>query len=403
MNRKITFSTALVLMLIVALITFLITLTSIGGVYNGYLNQFADPSANIPASFYHKLANVSQIVSENYVKEVDPSYLQDMLLAGYVAGLGDPHSYYLTAEEFERHYNSIAGNMTGIGIRVFYDPDDYSMSVFEVMANSPAQNAGLLPGDKIYSANSVLYDTVGYEGMYNEIIGVEGTALDLTVKRGDALVDFQIVRTVFEAQTVSYRMLRSDPSVALVTIVSFDVTTSSQFVKAMDKILLGGAKKIIFDVRSNPGGELNSIASILDFLLPEGPIVRFVDKQGNQTQQNSDASGVDLPMAVLVNEHSASAAELFAAALQDYKKAVIVGTVTYGKGTLQSTIPLNDGSAVHLSTNYYLPPFSDSYDEIGVIPDIEVSLSPYSSEHFYKIDETQDEQLMAALDALKNK
>ncbi len=398
MKRKLPFSAVLVLMFISCLITYQITHVSMNLIYSEKLNGYFDNAS----PYSEKLKEIEEITAEAYVKDIDEDFLVDMISTGFVAGLDDAHSYYIPAEELYGFTDEIVGNMTGIGIRVYRDVDDQSMVIFEVMKNSPAEKAGLLPGDVIYSVDDALYSEIGYEGMYYKIVGEENSSLFLTIKRGNELVSYDITRKHFEAQTVSTKMLESIPDTALVTIYSFDTATSSQFLDAMSELIDGGAKKFIFDLRGNPGGELNSIVTILDYLLPEGPIVRFIDKYGNTEVIESKKSMLNVPMAVIVDSATASAAELFAAALKDYEMATIVGTTTYGKGTMQTTIPLSDGSAVHLSTRFYLPPFSDSYDEIGVIPDIEVTLSEFSASHFYEISEAEDEQLCAAIEALKD-
>ena len=171
---------------------------------------------------------------------------------------------------------------------------------------------------------------------------------------------------------------------------------------AVETLTAEGCEKLVIDLRYNPGGELSSIVTTLDYILPEGPIIRIFDANGKEVDAYYSESGeLDVPMAVLVNENTASAAELFTAAVRDYDKAVIVGTTTYGKGCMQSTIPLSDGGAVTVTNHMYNPPFSDNYHGVGIVPDVEVELDEsLEDKNFYKITDEEDNQLTAAVEAL---
>ncbi|MBR5680077.1 MAG: hypothetical protein IKX19_05430, partial [Clostridia bacterium] len=198
--------------------------------------------------------------------------------------------------------------------------------------------------------------------------------------------------------TVMSHVYAVDESIGVIRVTGFDAGTPGQFVSAVDNLRAEGCDKLIIDLRYNPGGELNSIVSVLDYILPEGPIVRIMDADGNQVNAYySDAEELDMPMAVVVNGSTASAAELFTSAVKDYQKATIVGTITYGKGCMQTTVPLSDNSAVSITYRMYNPPFSDNYHGIGVIPDVVVELDEaLSNKNIYKITDEEDNQLAAA-------
>ena len=185
----------------------------------------------------------------------------------------------------------------------------------------------------------------------------------------------------------------------MVKITGFDRATPDQFFAAVQTLLDGGCTRLVVDVRNNPGGELQAICTVLDYLLPYGPVIRTVDREGNEEViYRSDAKALDVPMAVLVNENTASAGELFCSALQDYEKAVIVGTQTYGKGSMQTIRQLSDGSGLSVTYRYYCPPFSDNYDGVGVTPDVVVEPAGAMLEkNIYKITDEEDNQLQAAV------
>ena len=214
-------------------------------------------------------------------------------------------------------------------------------------------------------------------------------------------IEFSIERGYIVEETVSGRM--QGDNVGVIRIEEFDKKTPEQFKNKFEELVNQGADRFVFDVRYNPGGDLNAITEILDMLLPEGPIIRIIDRYGEESVVESDADCVDLPFAVITNGDTASAAELFTSALRDYKKAVTVGETTYGKGTMQSVIPLPDGSAVCMTTQTYCPPISDSYDGVGIKPDIESFIDEeYSNTSILKLTYEQDKQLQTAVEAVLN-
>nr|MBQ4317573.1 hypothetical protein [Clostridia bacterium] len=270
---------------------------------------------------------------------------------------------------------------------------------------------GLLPGDLIVAANGTPISELGYYGAIAEIKGKAGTEAHITIARKNGAdykqIDYSIERAVVTEQTVSYHMYEggnSEMKLGIVMIQSFDLITPEQFFAAMDDLLAQGAEGFIFDLRYNPGGDLTSITEILDYLLPEGPIIRIHYKSGEEEVMNSDADYLNMPIAVLTNGSTASAAELFSAAIKDYELGTLVGTTTYGKGTMQATLPLEDNSAVVVSVAKYNPPFSDNYDGIGIAPDVEVELDEeLKTINRFKIADADDNQLQAAIAVLNGK
>ena len=395
--KKIPFSACLVLMLIAALLTYQIVTVADQAKYNKILNDFTVQPTENP-----KLQEIRDIVNESYVHEIDEEYLSTSQIYGYVFGLGDPHAAYYTKEQYSEKMSDLYGNLTGIGIRVFMQTLDNGadqMVIFEVMENSPAMSAGVQPGDIIFSVDGVLYSELGYDETVNRITGEAGTSVTFEVLRKKKVKEFTIERKLFESQLVTYKISDTNAKIGYVRIYQFGTSAISQLKKAVEALKTKGATKLIFDVRNNPGGELTTITSILDYLLPEGPIITMTDKSGKETVYNSDKNEVNLPMVVLANESTASAAELFTAALIDYEKAIFIGNKTFGKGTVQTTYELSDKSAVKISTQHYLPPSGVSFDGIGISPTegYDIPLTEEEIKNFYLLDESNDPQLMAAI------
>lgn len=400
MKRKLPFSACLVLMLITALLTYQVVTVADEAKYNKIIGEFTFSPADDP-----KLDEIKKIVESDYVNEIDEEYLTTSLVYGYVFGLKDPHAAYYTKEQYTEKISELNGNLTGIGIRVFLqelDEETDQIVIFEVMEGSPAEGAGVKAGDIIYSVDGVLYSELGYEETVNRIIGDAGTSVTFEVMRNKRVKEFTIERKLFESQLVSYKISDTNANVGYIRIYEFGTSAVAQFKRAVESLKTQGATKLVFDVRNNPGGELTTITSILDYLLPEGPIITMTDKSGESTVYNSDKNEVALPMAVLANGSTASAAELFTASLVDYDKAIFVGNKTYGKGTVQTTYELSDKSAVKFSTQHYLPPSGISFDGIGLYPTegYDITLSEEEQRNFYLLSEAEDPQLMAAINYL---
>lgn len=398
------FVTALILAI---LVTFMTTYTILSGIYaadlrESYLGQAAGDGSAI-AGGNEKLGTIDQIFRTYYYNDLDDEKLNEYILRGYVAGTGDRYGDYFTAEEYEILTADTQGEMQGIGISVIYNADYDLIEVINVMPDSPALKAGVEPGDLIayIGEEKESVSALGYTMAVNKMQGKAGTTAVFTVLRGKnyaETVEFAIERGFVTEISVLSHICATDPSVGIIKITGFDLSTPDQFKGAVKELQDAGATRLVFDVRYNPGGDLTSITNILDYLLPEGPIIRTVDKAGNEETISSDKNELVMPMAVLANESTASAAELFTSALQDYDKAVFVGKTTYGKGSMQSILRLGDGSAIKLTTKMYFPPFSESYEGIGIVPDVDVAMDEsLAGKNIYKITDAEDTQLQAAI------
>ena len=399
MNKKISVGASIVLVLLAVLLTFQVTFTVMSVKHR---EEMAAAYAHLEG--FGKLLEVDALYRNLYVKDVDRDELMDGILAGYVMGSGDRFGAYYPAEEFQSYMDSLNGDMQGIGVNVIWNAEYGAIEIINVMPDSPALDAGVEPGDLIIYVGDEMESVadLGYYGALTKLQGKAGTTAVFTVARGkhyEKTVSFSILRGYVTEQTVMYHVYALDSTVGVVKITGFDRATPNQLFAAVQDLLDGGCTRLVVDVRNNPGGELQGICSVLDYLLPYGPVIRTIDRDGNEEViYRSDAKALDVPMAVLVNENTASAAELFCSALQDYEKAVIVGTQTYGKGSMQTIRQLSDGSGLSVTYRYYCPPFSDNYDGVGVTPDVVVEPAGAMLEkNIYKITDDEYNQLQAAV------
>ena len=413
MNKKISLPIFILSILLTVLVVFMATFVGTSEMFREKYGSFAQDLAGGNGTVIadsdmtsdEKLEIIKSIFTLYSYYDLDDEALMNGALKGLAQGTGDRYAEYYTEEEFSAMMDDSNGDMQGIGISVIHNTDYNVIEIINVFPNSPALEAGLEPGDLItyvgIGENATPVEELGYTNAVMALQGTAGTFCEFTVNYGDnyaQIKEYSIERGFVKEQTVTHRICETDKTVGIIKILEFDATTPDQFLTAIDDLKANGAEKLIFDVRYNPGGNLTSICEILDFLVPEGPIIRIRDKDGKEETVDSDESEFNMPMAVLCNGSTASAAELFTSALMDYDKAVSVGNVTYGKGSMQTTIPLTDGSGVKLTTKMYFPPFSEGYDGIGITPDIEIDMDESTEGiSIYKITDAQDTQLQRAI------
>lgn len=353
------------------------------------------------------LAMVKQLFEMNYIgelPEIDDSLSLDAMIHAYVAATGDRYARYMNPEEFSAYSASVQGDLVGIGVQVIYHEETGGIEIMLIMPDSPAEKIGLQPGDLIVGVEKLRADKDGYEALVNAIAGEAGTKVNLTIQRDGKEIKLTATRAHVKALSVTYHML-SDKKTGFIRITEFNATTPPQFKEAVDELQKDGATRLVFDMRNNPGGQLDSVLSVLSYLLPKGSaLIRVSDAQGNEVsyydEEEKDHT-VDCPMAILINGNTASAAELFTSCLKDYEKATVVGELSFGKGCMQFMYTLPNGGALSLTTRMYSPPISKNYDGIGIMPDIEVSLSDEAAKlNPLKLTEENDDQLKAAISAL---
>ncbi len=385
-------TTTIALMILSATVTFGITFFSMQKITGAQVEAFNKRNAQ-----YARIAEVQSNIENLYVNEYDEAQMIDGALAGMVAYLGDRWSYYLNEEQFAEYTTSLSGNMVGIGVIVVEDTEIGGINVIEVYENSPAQKAGILPGDIIVAVNDEKVASIGYEIAVDNVRGIEGTSVKLQIYRKSSNQTHNVtaVREQFQIENVKAEVVNN---IGYVKIRGFDLGMANQFITAVHNLQTKGVKGFIFDLRNNPGGAMTELVAALDILLPEGVIITAKDKAGVVEEYKSDANEMKLPMAVLVNEASYSAAEFFAASLQEYGKATIIGTPTTGKGCAQRPIKLEHGGGLVLSiSKYYTSQGKSLADTNGIKPDIEVELTEKQAMNFYNLSKREDPQLQAAI------
>lgn len=329
MNKKISLGATITLMIMAAAVTFSITMIYYMDVFNGKVYNLKERE-----TMYSKLSELDRIVRANYVGNIDEDALNEALADGYVAGTGDKYARYFTPEEYESYMIDLEGRVVGIGISAQQDPSGYIL-INEVYADSPAAIVGLQAGDFIIKVDELDVNAETYQQAADAIRGEEGSKVNITYRRDSEDTTIEVTRRKVDIPTVFSRMI--DSNVGYVQITEFNESTATQFSKQVDELIGQGAQALVFDVRNNGGGTLNSVTKMLDKLLPEGDIVSAEYKDGTvEVLAKSDEDEITLPMVVLTNEKTASAAELFTQALRDYGKAKSVGSTTYGKGTMQT-------------------------------------------------------------------
>lgn len=347
-----------------------------------------------------KLDRLENLIQERYIGEADGEAMEDAAAAAMVKATGDRWSYYIPASQYEAHKEQSENAYVGIGITIQQAEDGSGFLIVMVNQNGPAQEAGIQVNDLLIAVEDQDVREMTADQVRELIRGEAGTKVSLTVMRQGEHQTLAVERRRIESAVATGQMLTD--GIGLVKISNFDERCASESIAAVQKLQKEGAKKIVFDVRNNPGGYAEELVKLLDYLLPEGDLFRSVSYDGTEKVDTSDADCLDMPMAVLINGSSYSAAEFFAAALQEYQAATIVGEPTVGKGVYQTTISLGDGSAVALSTGKYFTPKGNSLTDVGVIPDVRVDVDEETAEKIYygTLGYADDLQIQAAIQVL---
>lgn len=395
-NRKLSLTAVLLIVFFACLVTFMTTFVLLRSSYEAKLGGDIVSSSGESESGidFDKLLEVDAYVRANFIGTVDYEKAMQYMLDGYMYALGDKYSVYHTAEEMQELTNESNGDLVGIGVRVMMDDETGGIRILNVMHDSPALETGLQVGDVIVKVGGLEVTADTYNTAVNDVAGEAGTELTVTILRNGETFERTLTRRLVRSEAVFLEM--QDNHTALIRIYEFTGNAADDFIAAMEEAQKAGATGYVFDVRNNPGGDLGVIVRILDYLLPEGPIVRIIDASGEVVHTfTSDESEIQAPMVVLINENTASAAELFTSALLDYDKCVTVGQTTYGKGVMQNIITLPDGSGIRLTTHYYNPPYSDNYNGVGIPADYELEMASSAI-----ADPALDTQLQKALSLL---
>lgn len=398
MNKKISLGKSLAIVLIAITVTVAITMSISMKVYNNLIKELPNR-----VSMYSSISEMDELVRKEFYGDFDTSKLNSSIAHGYIKGLGDESSFYMTADEYIEYYNRESGRISGIGVSHTLNKDTGYIHITGVAPNSPAEAAGLKVGDEIRMIGEDKVTAENYETISQNLIGDKMSTINITYKRdGEDSKKISVVKG-YSIATVSHRMIGST---AIVTINAFYGNTPAQFKEIMGEVKKSGAKGVIFDVRNCSQGSIKNAVSVLDILVPlatDGTkaIATAVNQNGKVIKTfPSDAEDIIIPSVVLINDKTAGAAELFACDLRDFGKAELVGTTTKGIGTMQQVFQLSDGSAIVLTVAQILPYKSDSYNKVGVKPDYEIKLTPKQETAIGVMEDSDDPQIQKAFSLL---
>lgn len=435
MSKKISLSVFVFVVLAAVLLSFLSAFVVVSQVYDAELRH-AYESNNVPSTVdsdnkFSELMLLDKIFKAYSIYELDDDALCEAVLKAYTYATGDKYAEYFTAAEYEALNSANAGNAQGIGVNIVENTEYACIEIINVMPDSPALKAGIEPGDLIvYVGIGDARESIselGYTNAVKRLQGEAGTKAEFVVRRGkdhSEEIEFSIERGPYTSLSVTSRVCATAPDVGIVRVIEFDLTTPAQFTQAVDALRAKGIEKFVFDVRYNPGGDLQSILAVLSYFLNEGDVVISTeDNNGTRedikvevTKLSGNYAGCSvskedigkyrgLKCVVLANGSTASAAELFTSNFRDYKLASVVGTTTYGKGTMQSIFSMSYygyAGGIKLTTRRYFPPNGENYDGIGIVPDIEIELSEEARKiNIYKLADADDNQLQRALEEIK--
>lgn len=330
-----------------------------------------------------------RFIEAKYVNDTDDVKLIDGAIDGMVKSLNDPHSNYLSPKMYKTLMEQTEGSFAGIGVVMGMD-NEQKIHIVGIMENSPGQKAGLQEGDEILAVDGVPVTQMAFDEVAAHVRGQAGTDVVLTIMRDNANQDITITRDNIKLKTVGHKML--DNNIGYIQIVSFSEDTANEFNEAYNDLKNQGMKALVLDLRNNPGGLLTTCVEIAKKLVPKGEIVSIVDKQGNKETYSSSLEAPEYPLVVLINKNSASASEILSGAIQDTKAGTIIGNTSYGKGSVQTILPMFEDDAVKLTIAKYYTPSGRSIDGTGITPDIEINLDENA---------TSDTQLDKALEVLK--
>ena len=348
-----------------------------------------------PSAAAQKAEEVYEYLDAYFIGDLDEDAIDDAIGAAMVSATGDRWSYYISAEDYGAHQDQLENAYVGVGMTVQLQEDGFYVT--QVEQDGPAAQAGILPGDRIDSVDGASCGEMTMEELRRAVRGEAGTQVVLAMEREGQTLEFTITRQQLQTKVVDYTLL--DSGVGYIQIYNFDGGCAENAIAAVEDLTRQGAKALLFDVRNDPGGLKSELVELLDYLLPEGVLFRSVNYAGEEKTDYSDASCVSLPMAVLVNEDSYSAAEFFAAALREYGVAQVFGAQTCGKGYFQVALQLSDGSALNLSIGkYYTPNGVSLADAGGLVPDESVELTQEQKTALLAgtLEKQDDPQLQAA-------
>ncbi len=392
----------IMLIILVAFITFILTSIGFyqyfvkGDSLNKYLTLMtSDESQDISQT----LDTYRAVIDKYYLGDVDEQSLKEGAIQGYIEGLGDPYTEYISKEDMEDYMEDTMGNFVGIGIYMIEDTETNQIMVLSPIKGSPAEKAGIQPGDYIISVNGEPCTADDMTVISTKIKGEEGSTVKLQILRGEETLDFEITRENIIVNPVEGEVLENN--IGYIKFSSFDENTAEEFKTRFEELQSQGITSLIIDLRNNGGGIVDEALQIAGYIADKDSVLLYeVDKDNKETVEKNESDPIiNMPVIILTNENTASSSEILAGALKDLGKARIVGTTTYGKGVIQQILTLPDGSGLKITTEKYLTPNRTEINEVGIQPDETVEL-PESVESILNVDRSEDTQLQKAIEML---
>ncbi len=381
-------------------ITFMITSISL---YTYFLNN--PINANVSATSTSKkiagnLEKYREIIDKYYLGEVDENKLEEGAIKGYIEGLGDPYTEYISKEDMEDYLNDTMGNFVGIGIYMVKNTTYDKIQVLSTIKDGPAEKAGIQAGDLIVSVDGVTYTASDMTTAANNIKGEAGTKVNVEIQRENQIIKYELTREKVKVNPVEGKVLENN--IGYIQFSSFDETTAEDFKNEFEKLNKKGIKSLIIDLRNNGGGIVDQALEIADYITDKDSVLLYeVDKNDKETVKKAQNDPIiNMPIVILTNENTASASEILAGALKDLGKAKTVGTTTYGKGVIQQILRLSDGSGLKITIEEYQTPNRNKINKVGIEPDEKVEL-PDTVTNIFNVKENEDTQLQKAIEMLK--
>ena len=401
-NRQKTYKIVM-LVVLVAFVTFL--LTSIG-MYQYFTKSdtgkflIATSDTASTTDISTQISKYRQLIDKYYLGEVDEEKLTEGAIKGYIEGLGDPYTEYISKEDMEDYMADVTGNFVGIGIYMVKDTENDKIMVLSPIKGGPAERAGIQPGDLIISVDGETCTAEDMSVIATKIKGEEGSTVKLEILRGNETLNFELTRENIKVNPVEGEVLEGN--IGYIEFSSFDTGTAEEFKTKFEELQSQGINSLIIDLRNNGGGVVDEALEIAGYILDKDSVILYeVDKDGNeQIEKTENDPIINMPVIVLTNENTASSSEILAGALKNHGKATIVGTKTYGKGVIQQLLSLPDGSGLKITSEEYLTPNKTKINEIGIEPDETVEL-PETVTNILQVERDQDTQLQKAIEMLK--
>lgn len=391
------------IIMIVAIAVFLTFMVTSISLYTYFVNNpisITSKSSSSSKDIAGTLQKYKEIIDKYYLGDVDEEKLKEGAIKGYIEGLGDPYTEYISADEMEDYLSDTMGNFVGIGIYMVKNTEKGKIQVLAPIKGSPAEKAGIQAGDLILTVDGVDYSADEMTIASNKIKGEEGTTVTIEVLRGTETKKYELKREKVKVNQVEGKVLSNN--IGYINFTSFDETTADDFKAKFEELNKQGIKSLIIDLRNNGGGIVDQALQIADYVADKDSILLYeVDKNNKETVKKAKTDPIiNMPIIILTNENTASASEILAGALKDLGKAKTVGTTTYGKGVIQQILKLSDGSGLKVTIEEYQTPNRSKIHKIGIAPDEEVKL-PDSVTNVLNVTESEDTQLQKAIEMLK--